>query len=64
MYTSWVQERTSVVFSDFYKTCWVTIKVFYQVIEISSYVDFEQFKKPSVVPNRIKSLTKIYEASI
>ena len=31
---------------------------------MSSYVDFEQLVKQSLVPNRVESFTKIYETSI
>ena len=52
------------VFSDSYGTCRIAMKAFDQTVEMSSYVDFEQLVKQSLVPNRFESFTKIYETSI
>ena len=40
------------------------LRLFDQIVEMSSYVDFEQLVKQSLVPNRVESLTKIYETRI
>ena len=39
-------------------------KDFDQIVEMSSYFDFEQLVKQSLVPNRTESFTKISETSI
>jgi len=52
------------VFSDSYGTCRIAINAFEQIVEMSSFVDFEQLVKQSLVPNRVESFTKIYKTSI
>ena len=56
-----LMEKIKFCFLLFYGTCGISMRL---IIEFSSYVVFDNLIKQSLLPNRVKSFTKIYETII